>query len=158
MKLSAQRDSGTLTAHLRNTQTGEVVHFFFGRNVTKLPVEVQIGDKRLEVYLRLEAVDADGGDDMDLELTLRAPEVAADDVKDFTPVVGNPGPKGRIDVDGAVMSADGEVEIAEDAAAEVRELVGGTEPEATGALPIMAAPVDSPAEERVVRKGKKGGR
>lgn len=156
MKLSAQRDSGTLSGHLRNTQTGEVVHFFFGRNTTKLPVEVQLGDKRLEVYLRLEVVDAGAGDDMDLELTLRAPEVAADGVKDFTPAVGTPGPKGKIDVDGAIMSADGDVEIAEEPVAEVRDLVGDTEPEPTGVLPIMAAPGDSPVEDRVVRKGKKG--
>lgn len=116
MKLSVQHDTGGLSGHIRSIQTGEVLHFQFPRRLTELPLEVFLGDKRLEVFLRVVKVDTDHGDDLDLELTFRAPDVATMASLDYAPRVAPPGPGGKIDVDGAAMeapTATDEVVIAE---------------------------------------------
>ena len=128
MKLSSQHASGGLSGHIRSTQTGEVVHFQFPKGIMRLPVEVLLGDKRLEVYLRVELVDTDVGDDVDMELILRAPDVAATASLDYTPRIAPPPAGGKIDQDGAAMAAPSskdEVEIKEGPPSEVREMVLG---------------------------------
>jgi hypothetical protein len=127
MKLSTQHATSGLSGHIRSVQTGEMAHFQFARGTTKIPFEVQLGDKRLEVYLRIEAVPTDSSaDDLDLELLLRAPDVAATPALDYVPKVAPPTNGGKIDQDGAAMSPPAEPEavvIQEGPPVEVREAV-----------------------------------
>lgn len=126
MKLSVQHATSGLTGILRSTQTGEVIHFqFSSRGNRQIPFEVTLGDKRLEVFLRTEIVDTDGADDLDMELFLRAPDVATTASLDYTPKVAPPRAGGKIDTDGAAMDPpeDGEPLIAEGPPVEKREEV-----------------------------------
>ena len=84
-----------------------------------------MGDKRLEVFLRIEKVETDGSDDLDMELTLRAPDVATPASVDYVPKISPPKAGGKIDVDGAAMDPPeaGEPPIAEGPPVEKREEV-----------------------------------
>lgn len=126
MKLSAQHDNTGLSGSIRSVQTGEIVHFQFPRGTQRIPVEVLLGDKRIEAYLRVERVEADAGDDLDVELVLRAPDLHASKDLDFVPRVHPPKAGGKIDQDGAAMEAasiSDEVEIKEGPPVEKRETV-----------------------------------
>lgn len=131
MKLSVQHDTSGLAGNIRSTQTGEVLHFQFPkRGNNQIPFEIVLGDKRLEVFLRIEKVDTDGSDDLDMEVTLRAPDVATPASLDYVPKVAPPKVGGKIDTDGAAMDPPeaGEPVIAEAPPVEKREEVL-TEPE-----------------------------
>ena len=128
MKLSDQHASGGLSGHIRSVQTGEVVHFQFSKSTTKLPFEIVLGDKRLEVYLRADKVETDHGDDVDMELTLRAPDVATPASLDYVPKIAPPPPGGKIEQDGSAMAATSdtdEVIIKDGPVQDKRELVLG---------------------------------
>lgn len=126
MKLSVQHATAGLTGIIRSTQTGETIHFRFSpRGPGQIPFEVTLGDKRLEVFLRTEKVDTDGSDDLDMELSLRAPEVATAALLDYVPRIAPPRSGGKIDTDGAAMDPPevGEPLIAEGPPVEKREEV-----------------------------------
>ena len=126
MKLSAQHSSGGLSGSVRNIQTGELIHFQFLRGVKQLPLEVVLGDKRLEVMLRIAPVETDAGDDLDMELTFCAPEVNTTAALDYVPKIAPPVAGGKIDQDGAAMApltAKEEIQIGEEAPAELRDAV-----------------------------------
>lgn len=128
MKLSDQHASGGLSGHIRSVQTGEVVHFQFSKNTTKLPFEVVLGDKRLEVYLRADKVETDLGDDTDMELTLRAPDVVTPVSLDYVPKIAPPPAGGKIEQDGSAMAATAETDdivIKDGPVQDKRELVLG---------------------------------
>lgn len=126
MKLSVQHDTAGLAGHIRSTQTGEVLHFQFPkRGNNQIPFEIVMGDKRLEVFLRIEKVETDKGDDLDMELTLRAPDVAVAASLDYVVKIAPPKAGGKIDTDGAAMDPPeaGEPVIAEAPPVEKREEV-----------------------------------
>jgi hypothetical protein len=129
MKLSAQHGSSGLSGSIRSIQTGEILHFQFNAKRTTVPVEVVLGDKRIEAMLRIESVTAGAGDDLDMVLTLRAPEgrPAPAESLDYVPrIAPPPGPGGRIDTDGGAMMPSNptdEVVIADAPPTEVREYV-----------------------------------
>ena len=104
MKFSALYESGGLTGYIRSVQTGEFVHFTFDKPRTSLPFEVSIGGRRLEAFLRVVRIEADAGDEIDMELVLRVPDVATAEALDYVPKVAPPVNGGKIDVDGAAMS------------------------------------------------------
>lgn len=161
MKFSSQYESGGLTGYIRSVQTGEYMHFTFNKPRTSLPIEVSIGGRRLEAFLRIVKVETDEGDDIDLELVLRAPDVATTDALDFVPKVAPPVNGGRIDVDGAAMSplsADAAVSepVAESAPTEVKDPVLA-QPEVTALpevssdpLPLNEVNVEPGAEEDMI--------
>ena len=107
----------------------------------QLPFEVLLGDKRLEVYLRVEKVETDRGDDLDLELSLRAPDVLTAVTPDFVPKVYLLGDKAKIDIDGSAMNvtedgiAEGPVDAAKDLVqSDVAEVLPAPLPFAEGML------------------------
>ena len=126
MKVSVQHETSGLAGHIRSTQTGEVVHFQFAkRGNNQIPFEIVMGDKRLEVFLRIEKVETDGSDDLDMEITLRAPDVATPASLDYVRKIAPPKAGGKIDTDGAAMDPPeaGEPVIAEAPPVEKREEV-----------------------------------
>jgi len=126
MKVSVRHDTAGLAGHIRSTQTGEVLHFQFPkRGNNQIPFEIVMGDKRLEVFLRIEKVETDGSDDLDMEITLRAPDVATPASLDYVRKIAPPKAGGKIDTDGAAMDPPeaGEPVIAEGPPVEKREEV-----------------------------------
>ena len=151
MKLSHIHDSNGLAGYIRSVATGETLHFNFQPGRLRVPVQVVMGDRHLEAQLRIEVVPTEAPyDDLDVELSLRVPDVATTSDVDYKPKLTPPKEPAVLDQDGSFMATvtDDAYQIQDAVPVEKRELVFGPgEREAFGPMDAASEPARDAPED-----------